>query len=124
MCGIWLNYNEEIGFAVVVDNPLSNIYTHFQRLQLLSAERRANDIEVLSFWRHEIVRIMRDRICRYADLCWFDVTLDDLQSQVIFGAGFWNCSLSTRTYIFLYVEFLHHFLISFLFVSPFIIFND
>ncbi len=36
----------------------------------------------MSLWKHETQRIMRDRICRFADVAWFDETLEEIVKEV------------------------------------------
>jgi hypothetical protein len=49
-------------------------------LKRLPEESRADEtlIPVISLWKHEMTRIMRDRIARTADLNWFDQTINIL----------------------------------------------
>ncbi|XP_068137634.1 dynein axonemal heavy chain 5-like isoform X2 [Hyperolius riggenbachi] len=47
----------------------------FQSLRKLSSEDREDHSIVLAYWQHEAHRVMRDRICRYADINWFDSEL-------------------------------------------------
>jgi hypothetical protein len=38
----------------------------------LADESKADEATVIALWKHEITRIMRDRISRSTDLLWFD----------------------------------------------------
>ncbi|XP_055889445.1 dynein axonemal heavy chain 8-like isoform X4 [Biomphalaria glabrata] len=51
---------------------LKDITKCFQCLRRLAEESKADDIMVVSLWRHELVRIVRDGISRMADLHWLD----------------------------------------------------
>ena len=42
---------------------------------------------MIALWRHEISRIMRDRISRSTDLLWFDDKLDQTLAQVKMAYG-------------------------------------
>lgn len=53
-----------------------------QCLKRLPDEHRAEDIMVISLWKHEINRIMKDRLCRQADINWFEGTLDKTLEEV------------------------------------------
>ncbi|XP_074662754.1 uncharacterized protein LOC141915202 [Tubulanus polymorphus] len=43
----------------------------FQCLKRMPDESRADEIMVLSLWKHEMERIIGDRICRTSDVSWF-----------------------------------------------------
>ncbi|XP_067674368.1 uncharacterized protein [Haliotis asinina] len=55
---------------------LKDLTKCFQCLKRLPDESRADENMVVSLWRHEIQRIMKDRISRTADKNWFDDTLE------------------------------------------------
>lgn len=57
-------------------------YFHYKCLKRLPDESKADETMVISLWRHEIMRIMRDRISRSTDLLWFDDKLHQVFSQV------------------------------------------
>ena len=54
-------------------------------MKRLPEESRADEtlIPVISLWKHEMTRIMRDRIARTADLNWFDQTINEILSEVM-----------------------------------------
>ncbi|KAK3577475.1 hypothetical protein CHS0354_032326 [Potamilus streckersoni] len=54
---------------------LKDITTCFQCLKRLPDESMADEYMVVSLWKHEINRIMRDRLARSADLNYFDKTM-------------------------------------------------
>ncbi|XP_025098007.1 LOW QUALITY PROTEIN: dynein gamma chain, flagellar outer arm-like [Pomacea canaliculata] len=60
---------------------LKDISKCFQCLKRLPDESKADETMVISLWRHEIMRIMRDRISRSTDLLWFDDKLHQVFSQ-------------------------------------------
>ncbi|XP_052089132.1 uncharacterized protein LOC127725852 isoform X10 [Mytilus californianus] len=62
---------------------LKDITTCFQCLKRLPEESRADEtlIPVISLWKHEMTRIMRDRIARTADLNWFDQTINNILAE-------------------------------------------
>lgn len=45
-------------------------------------EARADEQMVISLWKHEIERIFKDPICRYADNQWFDDTINNSINEV------------------------------------------
>lgn len=51
-------------------------------MKRLPDESRADEKMVVSLWKHEMERIMKDRICRYSDLEWFDETLNELVTEL------------------------------------------
>ena len=53
-----------------------------QCLRRLADESKADEATVIALWRHEISRIMRDRLSRSTDLLWFDDKLDQALVQV------------------------------------------
>ncbi|XP_059166583.1 dynein axonemal heavy chain 8-like [Physella acuta] len=55
---------------------LKDITHCFQSLRKLADESKADEIMVISFWRHELIRTVRDRISRTSDLNWFDDKLN------------------------------------------------
>ncbi|GFN75495.1 dynein beta chain, ciliary [Plakobranchus ocellatus] len=55
---------------------LRDITKCFQCMRRLADESKADEIMVISLWRHEMNRIVRDRISRTSDLNWFDDKLD------------------------------------------------
>ncbi|KAL5009692.1 hypothetical protein ScPMuIL_011997 [Solemya velum] len=54
---------------------LKDITQCFQCMKRLPDESMADEHMVVSLWKHEITRIIRDRISRTSDLIWFDETL-------------------------------------------------
>ncbi|XP_069461306.1 uncharacterized protein [Ambystoma mexicanum] len=50
---------------------LRDINKAFQCLQRLSSEDREDSMMVVSFWQHELCRILEDRLSRQADRNWF-----------------------------------------------------
>ncbi|XP_078503742.1 dynein axonemal heavy chain 5-like [Lissotriton helveticus] len=85
---------------------LRDINKAFQCLQRLSSEDREDSTMVVSFWQHELRRILEDRLCRQADLNWFNKELEDVVkenfSDIQFG------SLKTRFVTFpLEITFSH-----------------
>jgi len=70
-----------------------------QCLKRLPDESRADETLVVSLWRHEMERIIRDRLCRHADCLWFDDTMQDVLKEVSASV----CSylmLPTAAYVF------------------------
>ncbi|KAK6187606.1 hypothetical protein SNE40_005595 [Patella caerulea] len=57
---------------------LKDITKCFQCLKRLADESKADDAMVISLWRHETRRIIRDRVCRTSDLNWFDEKLNKI----------------------------------------------
>ncbi|XP_041462850.1 dynein heavy chain 8, axonemal-like [Lytechinus variegatus] len=57
---------------------LRDISKTFQCLMRLSEEARGEINMVASLWRHEVQRIMRDRLCRTSDINWFDKNLEEI----------------------------------------------
>ncbi|CAL1527205.1 unnamed protein product [Lymnaea stagnalis] len=57
---------------------LKDITKCFQCLRRLADESKADDIMVISLWRHEMIRIVRDGISRMSDLNWFDNKLSSV----------------------------------------------
>ncbi|XP_035829673.1 dynein heavy chain 5, axonemal isoform X2 [Aplysia californica] len=55
---------------------LKDITKCFQCMRRLADESKADEIMVISLWRHELIRVVRDRISRTSDLNWFDDKLD------------------------------------------------
>lgn len=55
---------------------------HPQCLKRLADESKADEMMVISLWRHELTRIIRDKISRTSDLNWFDDKLDAIISAV------------------------------------------
>lgn len=53
-------------------------------MKKLPEESRADEtlIPVISLWRHEMHRIIRDRLSRTSDLIWFDTTIQEIIEQV------------------------------------------
>ena len=37
---------------------------------------------MVSLWKHEIERVMKDRICRFADLKWFEQEMDETIDEI------------------------------------------
>lgn len=60
---------------------LKDISKCFQCLKRLADESKADEGTVIALWRHEITRIMRDRLSRFTDLLWFDDKLDQTLAQ-------------------------------------------
>jgi hypothetical protein len=48
-----------------------------QCLRRLSDESRADDRLVVSLWKHETERIVKDQLCRYTDIAWFEETMQE-----------------------------------------------
>ncbi|KAM5165175.1 dynein axonemal heavy chain 5-like [Mantella aurantiaca] len=44
----------------------------FQSLRRLSHEDREDRSTVVTYWQHEVHRVIRDKLCRHADINWFD----------------------------------------------------
>ena len=61
---------------------LNDLLHAFECLKRLADESRADETLVVSLWKHEMQRVMRDRICRHADLSWFDENLDGVVKEV------------------------------------------
>ena len=59
-----------------------------QCLKRLPDESMADELMVVSLWKHEMNRIIRDRISRSADLNWFDEILEKTLVQV-WCMGWW-----------------------------------
>ncbi|XP_077977225.1 dynein axonemal heavy chain 8-like isoform X3 [Glandiceps talaboti] len=57
---------------------LKDLTVAFQCLKRLSEEARADENMVISLWKHEIKRIMQDRLCRTSDTNWFEQNLNDV----------------------------------------------
>ncbi|XP_077343463.1 dynein axonemal heavy chain 5-like [Lithobates pipiens] len=51
---------------------LREITKVFQSLRKLSSEDREDRSIVIAYWQHEVHRVIRDRLCRHADINWFD----------------------------------------------------
>ncbi|XP_070190368.1 uncharacterized protein [Littorina saxatilis] len=60
---------------------LKDISKCFQCLRRLADESKADEGTVVALWRHEVSRIMRDRISRSTDLLWFDDKLEQALVQ-------------------------------------------
>ena len=79
------NYNH-IFFCYV--NYIYSIYFYpaLQCMKRLPEESRADEslIPVISLWKHEMHRIIRDRISRTADLNWFDQTISGIIDSVCY----------------------------------------
>lgn len=56
-----------------------------QTFKLLTDESREDDNLVVSLWKHEMNRVVRDRLCRHGDILWFDETIDKIVSDVSAG---------------------------------------
>jgi hypothetical protein len=67
-----------------------------QCLKRLADDARTDEKLVVSLWRHEMERIVKDRICRFADQKWFDDTLDDTIKEV--GRMKFCCDCSFYSY--------------------------
>ncbi|XP_060567478.1 dynein axonemal heavy chain 5-like [Ruditapes philippinarum] len=55
---------------------LKDLTTCYQCLKRLPDESMADEIMVVSLWKHEMNRIVRDRIARSSDLNWFDEIME------------------------------------------------
>lgn len=53
-----------------------------QTFKLLADESRADEEAVVSLWKHEMNRVVRDRLCRHADIQWFDETMKKIVEEV------------------------------------------
>ncbi|KAJ1151043.1 hypothetical protein NDU88_003830 [Pleurodeles waltl] len=60
---------------------LRDINKAFQCLRRLSSEDREDSTMVVSFWQHELRRILEDRLCRQADLNWFNKELEHIMKE-------------------------------------------
>ncbi|XP_023932047.1 dynein heavy chain 5, axonemal-like isoform X1 [Lingula anatina] len=60
---------------------LKDLITCFQCLKRLPDENRAEDVTVISLWRHEMNRIMKDKICRQCDINWLEGTLEKVVDE-------------------------------------------
>ncbi|XP_029452717.1 dynein gamma chain, flagellar outer arm-like [Rhinatrema bivittatum] len=60
---------------------LRDINKAFQCLRRLSNEDREDSTTVISFWQHEIQRILEDRLCRQADQNWFNSELNQIITE-------------------------------------------
>ncbi|WAR07684.1 DYHG-like protein [Mya arenaria] len=60
---------------------LKDLTTCYQCLKRLPDESMADELMVVSLWKHEMNRIIRDRISRSSDLNWFDEILEKTLSQ-------------------------------------------
>ena len=58
-------------------------FVFFQCLKRLPDESMADDSMVVSLFKHEMNRIIRDRISRSSDLNWFDEIMEKTIAQVI-----------------------------------------
>ena len=58
-------------------------------MRRLPDESRADEVAVISLWRHEMIRIMYDRIARHSDRQWFTSTLNNIIDQVILHILSW-----------------------------------
>ncbi|BFZ10052.1 hypothetical protein BsWGS_13093 [Bradybaena similaris] len=67
---------------------LKDIKSCFQCLKNLAHESRVDDVMVVSLWKHELVRTVRDRITQTADLNWFDEKLGGIIT------GMWKNTMS------------------------------
>jgi len=67
---------------------------------------RADEEYMVSLWQHEILRVVKDRICRSVDMQWFDKTLKAVIKEV---------KVISRNQMKLFSEFLvYHFKLKFL----------
>ncbi|XP_048577711.1 dynein axonemal heavy chain 8 isoform X3 [Nematostella vectensis] len=53
----------------------------FQGLKNCSEEMRADDEYVVSLWQHEVMRVMKDRVCRASDVKWFEKNLKNIVKE-------------------------------------------
>ncbi|XP_053397319.1 dynein axonemal heavy chain 5-like isoform X6 [Mercenaria mercenaria] len=60
---------------------LKDLTTCYQCLKRLPDESMADEVMVVSLWKHEMNRIIRDRISRSSDLNWFDEIMEKTVSQ-------------------------------------------
>ncbi|XP_041355189.1 dynein gamma chain, flagellar outer arm-like isoform X3 [Gigantopelta aegis] len=60
---------------------LKDLAKCFQCLKRLPDESRADEMMVVSLWKHEMVRILRDRLSRTCDINWFDDLLEETISE-------------------------------------------
>lgn len=56
-----------------------------QTFKLLTDESREDKGLVVSLWKHEMNRVVRDRLCRHGDILWFDETINKVVSDVSAG---------------------------------------
>ena len=67
-------------------HSLSNLFCILiftQCLRRLSEEAREEANMVISLWKHEVTRIMQDRLCRTADVNWFAQNLSEIMKEVM-----------------------------------------
>ena len=57
--------------------------SYFQCLKRLPDESMADEAMVVSLFKHEMNRIIRDRISRSSDLNWFDEIMEKTIAQVL-----------------------------------------
>ncbi|XP_018096048.2 dynein heavy chain 5, axonemal [Xenopus laevis] len=53
----------------------------YQALRRLSNEDREDPVTVVTYWKHEICRVIQDKICRQTDLNWFNYELSNINSK-------------------------------------------
>jgi len=54
-----------------------------QCLRRIADEDRANDVYVISLWKHEMERIIGDQLCRTADVLWFEEALNKVTTEML-----------------------------------------
>ena len=54
-----------------------------QCLRRIADEDRANDVYVISLWKHEMERIIGDQLCRTADVQWFEESLNKVTVEML-----------------------------------------
>ncbi|XP_018425842.1 PREDICTED: dynein gamma chain, flagellar outer arm-like [Nanorana parkeri] len=62
---------------------LREITKVFQSLRRLSSEDREDRSTVAAYWQHEVHRVIRDRLCRHADINWFDSEMTQKIKEVL-----------------------------------------
>lgn len=58
------------------------IYYLLFDLKTLSEKSRADEKMVVSFWKHEMERLIKDQICRQSDVQWFQETMKEIINKV------------------------------------------
>ena len=53
-----------------------------QCLKRLVEEERADEVKVVSLWKHEMERLYRDTLCRHNDMLWFDDQISSTINEV------------------------------------------
>lgn len=52
-------------------------------MKRLADESRADEKMVVSLWKHETERVIKDRISRFADIKWYDEKMDEILDEVL-----------------------------------------